>query len=364
MTFLEQVKPYDQIKQEWIDQCFNKSNSKKSKAAAELALKTFGKFLVEKYPGLEESKMIEDLKTIQHDKENYTKLYHFLNSFVQFMISKGNASRTIQLNLAMLKSFFRFNGIRIYNEDSKQFINIPKIIKERKVPITHAILAQLVKYANPEYGAFILFLASSGMRLGEGLGIRISDLDLSTNPVTIKVRAEIAKTREERITFITRETYESIKPLLSKRLAIDYVFFPERTGDVSSRVEMTFDNIRERAGLETRYQNGWNHVHIHALRSFFISQCERVHEGFGHALAGHGKYMKEYESYSDEQLREFYLKIEPEVTVSNEGRLKAENTNKDKKLKEMESMKTELNMMKDKVARLEQARRNDTLQKK
>lgn len=361
MTFLEQIKPYATIKEEWIEQCYNKSESIKSKNAAKLSLKIFSNFLQTKYSEIEESKIIEDLKTIQHDKENYAKLYQFMNSFVQYMISKGNATRTIQLNLAMIKSFLRYNGIRIYAEDSKQFITIPKVIKERKVPLKHEIIAKLLQNANPEYRAFILFLSSSGMRLSEGLGIKVTDIDVTTYPVKVNVRAEIAKTREERITFITKEAYEALKPLLSKRIATDYVFFPERTGDVISRAEMTFHSIRKRAGFETRYQSGVNHVHIHSLRAFFISQCEKVHEGFGHALAGHGKYMKEYESYSDQELGEFYLKIEPDISISQENKLKAKLQTKEEMVKNYEKQSIIIQQLQDKVTRLEQARRNETL---
>lgn len=316
MTFLEQTKPYEEIKIEWIEQCYNKSQSIKSKKAAQLALRTFSSFLQVKYSSIEEPKIIEDLKIIQHDKENYSKLYQFINSFVQFMISKGNAARTIQLNLAMIKSFLRYNGIRIYIEDSKQFITIPKIIKERKVPLDHRVIAKLIHNANAEYKAFILVLSSGGMRLGECLGIVLKDIDISSNPIKITIRAEIAKTREERITFISKEAYAALKPFLINLKETDYVFFPNRIGDTVSRVEMTFNSIRRRAGFETCYQNRVNHVHIHSLRSFFISQCEKIHEGFGHALAGHGKYMKEYESYSDKELADFYLKIEENLTIN------------------------------------------------
>ncbi len=49
---------------------------------------------------------------------------------------------------------------------------------------------------------------------------------------------------------------------------------------------------------------------MHSFRVFFITPCEKIHDGFGHALAGHDRYMNVYERYDDEGLLEFYSQVE------------------------------------------------------
>lgn len=316
ITFLEQSKPLEELKQDWIDQCYNKSGSYSSRDGAISLISNFSKFLKEKHPSLTEEQIIIDLKSLSIASDSYIKLYQFLNSYVQWLNTKKVSPRTVQKYLAFLKSWLRYNGIRIYKEDSKQFIIMPKILKERKVPLRQEHIRLLLKRAGPKYKALILFASSSAMRISEILQLKISDLDLTVIPPRIKVRAETTKLREERRTFISSEAYEFLKPVILNKTSKESVFWESNDiKDLLLKVESTFDKIRDRSGLLEKYSTGVHHVRIHSFRNYFISQAEKIHEGFGHALAGHGKYMKEYENYTDAELRDFYLKIEPSLKI-------------------------------------------------
>lgn len=317
ITFLEQSKSLEDLKKDWIEQCYNKSKSYSSRDGAIQLLSNFQKFLIDKHPTLTEQQIIIDLKNLSIASESYIKLYQFLNSYVQWLNTKDASPRTIQKYLAFLKSWFRYNGIRIYKEDSKQFITMPKILKERKVPLRQEHIQILLDKAGNLYKALILFSSSSGMRISEILQLYIDDLDLSVTPVRIRVRAETTKLREERRTFISSEALEALRPIIQDKTIKQHVFWEDdNLKELLLKVESTFDKIRDRSGLVDKYSTGIHHVRIHSFRNYFISQAEKLHEGFGHALAGHGKYMKEYENYTDSELRDFYLKIEPNLRIS------------------------------------------------
>src|SRR5690242_12182792 len=167
MTFLEQEKTYEQKKIDWIEQCFLKSNSINSKRNAIKMLTMFGKFIQAKYPNMREENAINEMLVASNNPSKITQVYLFLNQFVQYMVSNQSSPRTTRLYFAYLKEFCRYNGIRIYNEDRKQFVKLPKVLKEKKKPLTYDLINKLLEHCGSVYKAFILFAVSSGMRVGE-----------------------------------------------------------------------------------------------------------------------------------------------------------------------------------------------------
>ena len=103
ITFLEQSKPLEELKQDWIDQCYNKSDSYNSRDGAISLISNFSKFLKEKHPSLTEEQIITDLKSLSIASDSYIKLYQFLNSYVQWLNTKKVSPRTVQKYLAFLK---------------------------------------------------------------------------------------------------------------------------------------------------------------------------------------------------------------------------------------------------------------------
>jgi len=69
-----------------------------------------------------------------------------------------------------------------------------------------------------------------------------------------------------------------------------------------------FENLVDRIGLGFRYESSNRRkITLHIFRSWFISKGSKVEDGLGHSLAGHGKYMKQYERYSPQELEELYV---------------------------------------------------------
>jgi len=340
MTFLVQ----GQTREQWTQTWFNKSGSHNSLAGANKTLRHFDEFINLNYKDKNENDILLELKQYQDRPE----LVMFLNNFIQFLQQKKLGARSIQIYMMFLKSYLRSQGIRLHNDDLKHSLSYPKVIKERRKPLTRQVIAVLLEKSSLVYVCLYLTLGSGGMRLAEALQLRWVDIDFKSTPTMIRLRAFTTKTREERITFVSQECTNKLLELKKKtNPTLDSLVFFKTYNEISTiNVESAFNALRKRCGITERYDNGFHHVRLHAFRSFFISQCERINEGLGHALSGHAKYMKEYEQYTEDELREFYLKVEPDLTISNENRLLAVNAKQTEELKSRKELE-------DKVKKLE-----------
>ena len=53
-----------------------------------------------------------------------------------------------------------------------------------------------------------------------------------------------------------------------------------------------------------------------SFRSWFVTKCNRIDFGFGHALAGHETYMKRYDRISIKEKVDFYIRAEKTLQVN------------------------------------------------
>ena len=187
------------------------------------------------------------------------------------------------------------------------------------------------------------------MRIGETLQLRDSDIDLTSVPAKISIRAEYTKTRQARITFITPQAVEALKEWLSVRE--DYLKSSngknqglvkagiskerENNGDhlfpFSPNVANSlFENAVINAGLMTKDERTKrSQIHLHMTRKFFISQMALLASSkeIPETLAGHGGNMTEaYRRYPVKQLAEEYMKTQHLLTITEEQELKAIET--------------------------------------
>ncbi len=65
--------------------------------------------------------------------------------------------------------------------------------------------------------ALYLTLASSGMRIGETLKVKVADLEMDKEPVRIMVRGEHTKNGDSRIAFVSTEAKEALAEWLRRR---------------------------------------------------------------------------------------------------------------------------------------------------
>lgn len=333
---------------EWLEGITSKSNSHNSWNAHNHGIKKWDQFL--ETLGQNDKDVLAELKGKSTDPDAYV----FLNKFIQYLIKQGLQRATIVLTFSVVRSWISANGIMLHNEYVKRFVKMPKGNKELRQPLTPEIIRGLVENSTRTVRPILLVLLSSGMRISECLQLRIKDVNPTTNPVEIRLRAETTKTREERMAYISDEAWRYLRPNLEGKGPDDFVFVRNHTSTSLISFEIRFARLRKKMGFDAKYQGGRNYyVNVHAFRAYFHTQATRILGGdTAHALLGHRAYLDQYFRLTPEEKTEMYRKLEPYITVSNEARQRIIIGEKDRQLSEMETMKAELEKQKGEIRRL------------
>jgi len=279
-----------------------------------VALNAFERFCQAKYKlGTEQA--IAELNMLPAEQKENT-IFDVLQAFVNHLTEKELVASTIRALCIRARHYLAYRlFVKIHAEDIRGNIKFPKALKRKNYVLMPDDIKKILAYASYQRWALYLFLASTGARIQEACKLRKRDF-AEGERYKITFPASYTKTRTARITFMSKEAEKYVKPILDKLSPDDLVFglneVPEKA---VLNEEMYFFRLRKLAGLTEKYETGISKITLHTFRSFFISKCEKIHEGLGHALAGHDRYMQEYERYTDEELLEFYLKVEPSLGI-------------------------------------------------
>ncbi len=293
---------------------------------------------------LQEQYQINELEFVEQTKQEKFDVYAVLRDFVIFLDKLNYKSQTIKSRLAAIKGYLRYLGLKIYTEDCKQIIKIPKAIKEREIPLTRDLILRVLRNVPPRLQTVILVLVSSGIRIGELVQLKLSDIDLTTIPTKIQLRAQITKTKQARETFISSEATTALKDYLSMTFAWsehkdnshlnDVIIFgrgtignskqkgsivqPEHLAASESLMRQLRLHLKKVPDLDRISPNGCKIVHYHAFRKFFRTIVGNASgRDFAEALIGHQFYMNTYYQLTDEKKREMYLEVESLLTISD-----------------------------------------------
>ena len=145
---------------------------------------------------------------------NNINIYELFDDFVSFLLTyrKGIAPKTMSLYLAALRSYFAYYDIDVIPSKFRRKVKVPKLYREDEMAIdVEDIRKILLACSNRRLKAYLLVLASSGLRAVETASIRLRDIDLSSKPVKIHIRKEFSKTRTGRDTYISDEAVIFLK---------------------------------------------------------------------------------------------------------------------------------------------------------
>jgi len=200
----------------FLEKKFRTSRSFSTKNTYKSALKKFMKFLRIQY-NLDIQQVLRKIEAKEADPVKILdNFYSFLAEFKRENSDKiGYSNQTICDYIVVAKEFLNGEGCKIYNEDIKQRFKLPRKINVYEKGLTKDIINRIVRLGNAKLSAAVLIACSSGMRIGEIVQLRFSDVDF-TEPTTIIVRAETTKTRETRITHISSEATSALKDYLSR----------------------------------------------------------------------------------------------------------------------------------------------------
>jgi len=248
--------------------------------------------------------------------------------------------KTAQARMNAIRQFLIMNDVEISEKDWRRIrsrLPLGGPSTEEK-ELTPDILRRILMHAGIRGRAFFLFLLATGMRVGEAVQVRLSDVDLTTTPPTVLLKDKFTKTRKARITFLTREAADALQEWLKVRKDYLHSAAKRNSGLVAKGIgnlknkrdnrvfpfgrhvaDNMWKNLLKKADIATRDETTQRHQYrIHQLRKMFRTHAAmRAPVDIVEALMGHSGYLTDaYRCYSKDQLAEAYKKIEPALTLA------------------------------------------------
>lgn len=268
---------------------------------------------------------------------NEINVYTILDNFVSYLLASERpvklSSNSISLYVAAVRSFFQYHDINISSAKFKRRVRLPKNHREDEEPLDVADVRRLLLSCNNRrIKAYLMVLATGGMRTVEALAIRNKDVDFSISPTKVHIRKEYSKTRVARDIYISDEATKFLKEWLDfkyrkkSRMPLrvrhpdDLIFthkyldsvsptglYPKVTHEfhvILSTVDM--DQLKE--GMERRK------ITLHSFRRFVKSVISAAAgQDYSEWFLGHSK--SSYWTIKEVQRREIYsAKIMPQLT--------------------------------------------------
>lgn len=356
----------------FLDRKFRYSRSFSTRRTYQAAIERFEEFLVTKH-NLDLNQALQQLEgKVLDPLEILDEFFTFLTNYKPKNRRPNYSNSSISLRIIVIKEFLNSQNLHIYNEDLKQKFRLPRKESIFEEGLTKEKIARVLHNSSPKLQVAIFMCASSAMRLGELVQLRISDIDFSTNPTTIHLRKETTKTRETRFTHISAEATKSLKDYLvrtrgglEKDSIDDYIFMtnnrdytnPEEYNKAVRSACTALQQsllliVRSIPDLYQKNENGRNSIHFHSFRAWFKTQVTNMHQSdFAEALMGHKSVKLMYFRQNANDRLKTYLEVEPSLTISD-------HTKFDKTL---QALSEKCSMLEKKLARFESYASNNSI---
>jgi integrase len=219
--------------------------------------------------------------------------------------------------------------------------------------------------------ALILFLASSGVRIGAIPDLKLKHLMDYEN---CKIITVYEGTKDEYYTFLTPEATQALNEYMNKRNQYGE-YFDKETPVFRTVFNVKYQKVRRagraalqeiirrvlmRAGLRSGHENKRYDIQIdHGFRKFFnqtFTDLENINLSKKEQMMGHSTTIPLDNNYNKKPyqiLFEEYRKVIPYLTINDTARKEAIIEEQKKKISELEMMRAQLNLLTDKIHILE-----------
>ena len=260
---------------------------------------------------------------------------------------EGKPPKTINTYSGAVKVFLQDKGIKVpeasWNKIRRRGY-LPKraIAQTQDKKPTKTQLKKILNYVDIKGKAMILFLLSSGARIGETLQLQEEDFSLDAEPPSVHIRGEYTKGGVgERTVYFGYEARDAmrdwmqIKDKMGRRDGKG-TYRSKRVFPFTHNTAKTIWNLAcDKAGLGIRDKRTNRRIyHLHSLRKFFRTKIG-LDLDVTHALMGHVEYLDaSYLRQEQEEIAEAYLEAMPNVSVYSiiDSELKQETMNLKKEL--------------------------------
>jgi integrase len=323
-------------------------NSLKSKYTYQFGLTHFQRFLEQKYPQYNIDTILKPLS------KNELDVYVILDEFVSYLVDptlKLTLS-SIKLCMAAIRSYLAYYDIDIIPSKFKRKVKMPKMYRENEEPLDASDIRKiLLSCSNRRLKAYLLALASGGMRAVEALAIRLKDIDFTVSPTKIHIRKDYSKTRTARDIYISDEATQYLRQWINWKYNNeerprtqdddDLVFTVYRTRaptTVYVKVLSEFEKLLSVVGLDERKEGKQRRrkITLHSFRRFVKTVIsDQTNTDYSEWFLGHNK--SPYYTKKEPERREIYaIKCMKYLTFLDYTTLESTGKNIEAKLSEKE----------------------------
>jgi len=111
------------------------------------SLNNFNRFCKEKFDERSSEEIIQEVLTLKGE-ERESAVYEVLQSWVNWNLKNKMAASSIHNNFSYFKNYLYFRGIKITNQDIKENIDLPRIPREEKHPLSLEEIHKILQVAN------------------------------------------------------------------------------------------------------------------------------------------------------------------------------------------------------------------------
>jgi integrase len=323
-------------------------NSLRSKYSYQSGLAHFQKFLKQKYPRY-------DIQTVPKSLSNKElDMYTLLDGFVSYLMKEvpNLTSNSIKLYMAAMRSYLAYYDIDVIPSKFRRKVKMPKLYREDEEPLDASDIRKiLLSCSNRRLKAYLLVLASGGMRAVEALAIRLKDIDFTVSPTKIHIRKEYSKTKTSRDIYISDEATQYLRQWISwkynneERPRIkdddDLAFTVYRTKTPTTiyvKVLTEFEKLLSVVGLDERKEGKQRRrkITLHSFRRFVKTVIsDQTNTDYSEWFLGHNK--SPYYTKKEPERREIYAtKCMKYLTFLDYTTLESTGRNIEAKLSEKE----------------------------
>ena len=224
------------------------------------------------------------------------------------------APATTHLNLHLAITWFEDNNLTLKKRDRRKiFRQLPPNRSIRKENELTPELFQEIYHELPDWAqVMLLILLATGMRLGEILALKNTDIDWNKQRPQITIRPETTKTKTARTTYLTKEAAAALQTYLAARQKDTTLILPYKQTQAELYMRQAADKTGHKKP-DTRLRE----VHWHMTRKWFITRFSLyANKEIAEQLAGHEGYLaKSYNRFTEEQILEQYITAEKYLTL-------------------------------------------------
>ncbi len=295
-------------------------------SGASLSLRTYGYQLINKFVNLD-SKITEFKKLNDPDEEMEELLQEWVNYLVKNPPKKNKLTSLVLKQYAnAVNAYLKYHRFRI---DIKA-LKFPKQLYEEKYPITVEEIQQILRVAKWIKQAYYLCLISTGARPREILGLTKNDVEWIGDRYKALIPAHLTKKGLSRTVFFSKECNPFLNQILKKQ---ESDLFPhhENLKLAVSNEGVVFREYCEKVGFNQKQQTtARNKINLYSFRRFFFTKAlDHFKDDIAHAMVGHGAYLQVYQSRTEQQKKELWDELEPEILVFDQSK-------KDQKIRDLE----------------------------